>query len=311
MIVRRVYFTLAPLVAAVSITTGCAPVRAQAPSPAAGLPPGAPVVEVIAEDFAFKAPEAIPSGWTTIRFTNEGEDTHFVALTRLPEGKTYDEYVTEVAARFNDVWYPLRSGEIDKAKAGAMLGEIIPAWFWTAEQMGGPGLVAPGGTAQATLNLKPGNYVMECYMKTSEGEFHAMEGMARPLVVTDAASVASAPAASVEMTLSNRGIAAPDVLTPGRHTVAVHFAEHPEMAKNDVHLVRLGAGTSVAEIVPWMDWLNVQGLQNPAPATFLSGTHEMPVGYTAYVTVELPPGRYAWISEATGARGVLKEFTVR
>jgi len=34
------------------------------------------------------------------------------------------------------------------------------------------------------------------------------------------------------------------------------------------------------------------------------------VGYTAYFTVTLEPGRYAWISESSAALGMVKEFTV-
>jgi hypothetical protein len=36
----------------------------------------------------------------------------------------------------------------------------------------------------------------------------------------------------------------------------------------------------------------------------------MAAGKTAYMTVELVPGRYAWVSEAYGSRGMVREFTV-
>lgn len=283
------------------------------PAPSTAMvPANANVVEVIAEDYAFDAPAAIPAGWTTFRMENAGQETHFIYLTRLPEGKTYDDLNIEVNQPMNELWYAQRAGEIDQAEMIARLGTELPPWYWTGvEQMGGPGLVAPGGTSQATMHLEPGNYVMECYMKTPDGEFHAMEGMTRPLTVTGEPSGASAPAADVQMTLTNEGIEAPNVLAPGRHTIAVHFAEHPEMVKNDVHLARLDGDTSVERLVPWMDWTSIEGLENPAPTTFLGGTHEMPAGYTAYITVELEPGRYAWISESTGPMGVRKEFTVR
>ena len=46
-------------------------------------------------------------------------------------------------------------------------------------------------------------------------------------------------------------------------------------------------------------------------AANVTGTQEMPVGHTAYFTVELESGRYAWISESTAALGMVKEFTVK
>ncbi|MGB5304203.1 MAG: hypothetical protein WBP17_13740, partial [Gemmatimonadota bacterium] len=79
---------------------------------------------------------------------------------------------------------------------------------------------------------------------------------------------------------------------------------------NDVHVVRLDEGTDLDEVIAWMDWMNVDGLRAPSPATFLGGVHEMPAGYTAFFTVDLEPGRYAWIAESGAARGMVEEFTV-
>ncbi len=64
------------------------------------------------------------------------------------------------------------------------------------------------------------------------------------------------------------------------------------------------------DLLPWMDFLNVEGLQNPAPAVFFGGMQERPEGQTAYFTVELESGRYAWISEAPDVRHMVQEFAV-
>lgn len=284
-----------------------------APQQAAGPAADAHVVEVIAEDFAFQAPEAIASGWTTFRMRNVGEETHFLYLTRLPGGHTYDQYVSEVGSPIAEITGAQRAGEIDKAEAGQRLGAALPAWYWTeAVRMGGPGLVAPGGVSRATVWLEPGAYVMECYMKTADGELHWMEGMIRPLTVTAAPSGAPEPRADVHITLTTQGFTTHGPLSPGVHTVEVEFAEQPEAGfGHDVHLVRLEDGMTVAELLPWMDFLNVEGLENPAPATFMGGVQERPEGDTAYFTVRLEPGRYAWISESSGAPHMAQEFTVR
>lgn len=59
------------------------------------------VVNVVATDFAFKAPDTIPAGWTTLRLVNRGAQTDFVVLDRLPDGRTLDDFVAEVAL---DLW---------------------------------------------------------------------------------------------------------------------------------------------------------------------------------------------------------------
>jgi hypothetical protein len=298
--VRRLYLAIGTVLAAVGLAA-CQPADRGQPH----------VVEVIARDYAFDAPAEIPSGWTTFRMKNEGKEHHFLLLNRLPDGKTFEEYVAEVGLPFDSVWHELKRGAIDKEEAGAMLGRLLPAWYASVEQMGGPGLVAAGGVAQTSVKLEPGTYVIECYVKTAEGEFHSALGMARPLTVTSDASGASAPEAGLRITLSNDEMAVQGDVTAGEQTVAVHFEEHPEFGLgNDVHLVRLEDGTDMAELVRWMDWMNVDGLRAPSPAEFLGGAQEMPVGHTSYFTVELTPGRYAWISEPTADAGMVKAFTV-
>lgn len=304
-------------VVAVAAVFACQPepgpeIGEPAPQGTAATPANAHVVDVIAEDYAFDAPAEIPSGWATFRMRNEGEETHFIFLTRLPEDRTYDEYVETAGAPVSEALSSMRSGEIDKAGAGQQLMAEIPAWYWTdAMSMGGPGLVAAGGTSQATVNLEPGTYVMECYMKTPEGELHWVEGMIQPLTVTGEPSGAPEPDADIQMTITTDGYRTEGELTPGVHRIRVDFAEQPEGFGNDVHLVRLEEGMEAQELVPWMDFLNVEGLQNPAPAPFLGGIQERPEGHTGYFTIALEAGRYAWIAESAEERELFEEFEVR
>jgi hypothetical protein len=270
------------------------------------------VVTIVAEDHAFYAPAEIPSGWTTFRLRNEGEETHFAIVSRLPEGKILDDYIEEMGTQFAEVVHAVRTGRFDKAEGQQHLNEILPAWAGSLERLGGPGLLAGGRTAETALKLEPGNYFIECYLKTADGDFHAMKGMARPLTVTEEVTEAPEPEADVRLTLSNDGITVEGKLMPGRQTVAVHFAEHPEAGypQHDVHLAQLGEGIDASQVVPWMDWLEADGFVNPAPVEFVGGTHEMPAGSVAYVTMDLESGRYAWISQMTGAMGLVKAFTV-
>jgi hypothetical protein len=286
-----------------------------APTPAdAQVPDAAPtVLEVTAEDYAFRAPDTTPAGWTTVRLDNEGDEHHFVVLLRLPEGRTFDEYVVRVAEPFNQVWYRLRDGQIGPDEAMEELGADLPEWFWTTEPRGGAGLLLPGGTAEVTVRLEPGDYVLECYMKTPEGEFHAMEGMARPLTVTDQRVVATPPAADISLTVRVDGIDLVGSPTAGRTTFAVTFAEHPGGVPltNAVHLARLNDASDAEEVVRWTNWLPVDGLQEPAPANFLGGLQPKPEGERGYFTVDLEPGTYLLVAEAAAQTGAQHTFTVR
>ncbi len=315
MIVRRSCFAIGVILAAAGFTA-CQPAdRGQSAEEGSGDPEepssASYVVDYVARDYAFVGPAEIPSGWVTIRMANEGLEHHFVFLTLLPEGKTMEDYVSGVGAAFDSAWHQLQSGAVDKAGAGAMLGELLPEWYAAAASMGGPGLVAPGKVGQATMRLQPGNYVMECYVKTADGVFHIALGMAMPLTVTAEDSGASPPTPDLEITLFNYVIEVQGTPAAGQQTVAVHFDEHPQYGLgNDVHVVRLDEGTDLDEVVQWMDWMNVDGLRAPSPATFVGGIHEMPAGYTAFFTVDLEPGRYAWIAESGAALGMVEEFTV-
>lgn len=286
------------------------PPEGEGTAPAEPVASAPPVVEVRTTDYAFHAPSRLTSGWTTFRMTNEGEEPHFLVLWLLPEDKDFDAYIQEVYDPFMAAFGPYKAGETDRDELFATLGETLPPWADLAMMgRGGPGFLSPGRTGETTVELAPGDYVIECYMVTADGEVHNQLGMLRPLTVTTEGTGASPPEADVELTLSNEGIATEGTLGPGRHTVRVTVAEAPEgLLGHGVHLARLGDDTPIDEVIPWMSW--VDGLTPPAPAEFLGGAEQVPPGHTSYVTVELEPGRYAWISEGYAGEGLVEEFRI-
>lgn len=276
------------------------------------------VVDVIARGMEFEAPDEISSGWTTFRFRNESAMIHFVAVERLPDGQGFESQQAEVAPVFQDGMNLLTAGEVDAALE--RFGDL-PAWFSELVFMGGPGLTSPGLISQATVYLEPGTYLLECYVKTG-GIFHSftsdptIKPMTHEFTVTDQMSEAVEPMATLSLEISSTGgIEWEGDLVPGEYTVAVHFADqivHENFVEHDVHLVRVTDDLDLGKLEQWMDWSQPTGLQTPSPAQFLGGTNEMPAGETAYFTVVLEPGDYAWISEVPGslAKGMLKPFTV-
>ncbi len=268
------------------------------------------VVDVTAHDFRFEVADSIPSGWTTFRFHNTGKVEHFFFLTLLPDSISFERYHQSVTPPFNMVFDSLKAG-MSKTDAVNLLVSALPSWYFTATKViGGPGIIHPGGTAQTTDKLIPGHYSMECYVKTN-GVFHSSLGMIRELTVLNKSTSAQPPEANVNITLSNGKIETSGQPKSGKNVFAVYYKEHPKAGLgNDVHLIRITDNTDLDKVGAWMDWLNVTGLQSPAPAEFLGGAQEMPVGSTAYFTVDLTPGDYAFVTEPYAEQGMMKRFSV-
>jgi hypothetical protein len=297
------------LVAAVS---SCGPADREPAPVAPEAKPAPPIIDVEAAEYAFTAPPTFPSGWVTPRFTNAGEQDHFLIFWKLPEGRTFDEYASDVAGVFSDLYAEYRAGTYDQAQFMEKLGGSLPEWFFNTRRLGGPGFTAPGHTSETTVHLEPGDYVMECYVRSAEKSdtFHGGLGMLRPLIVTDETSGAQPPPADVEIQLSNYKIAVEGELSAGPHTARVRVAEDPEgLILHNVQLARLNGDASAEEAAAWLDW--VDHMVPPAPAEFLGGAGQSQAGAESYFHFNLEPGRYAWISEAWGTtKGMIHEFTV-
>ena len=276
----------------------------------AGGPSSNTVVAITARDYALDAPDTIASGWTRFQFTNQGQETHFVVFHHVPDDLTLDDYVSQLMPPFDSTEAALQRG-VPVEEAMQILTAGLPAWFSTVHEMGGAGLVAPGHEEQFTVRLMPGTYVLECYVRNRDGRFHSSLGMLHQLTVTQDSSTVEPPDADLALTVSPDGIAAPGDVRAGTHTVAVHYQNQPEgLVGYDVHLARLAEGQSAEDVIPWMNWIPVTGLEAPAPVEFLGGVQEMPSGYTAYFTVNIPAGRYVWVSELGADQGMVDTFTV-
>ena len=269
------------------------------------------VVDVTAKDFRFEMGDSIPSGWTTFRLKNLGHAEHFFLLNQLPDSVSFEKYKNEVSRPFDIVFDSLKAGK-SKEEAITLLVQTIPSWYFTSvKQMGGTGIIGAGKTTQVTLNLVPGTYVMECYIK-EQGVFHTALGMIREFIVTKKVSEKKEPKANVNVFLSNSEIKTEGEIISGLNTFAIHFKEHPAAGPgNDIHLVRMNSTTDLKKVLEWMDWTNIKGLEPPAPAEFLGGSQEMPVGSTSYFTINLRPSTYAFVTEAPMRTGNTLEFEVK
>ncbi|MEJ2402180.1 MAG: hypothetical protein P8Y52_12420 [Xanthomonadales bacterium] len=293
-----------------------APATTVAPAPEP--PPQPQVVELRAVGMTFEGPTEIPSGWTTFRFFNASNMIHFAMIDVPPEGVTVERFSAEVAVPFQAAMDAMNAGDEEAANAAFA---SFPEWIGELGRNGGPGLLSAGRLGQTTVYLEPGHYIIECYVK-SDGVFHTTPpadgklGMLLDLTVTEQPNGVPEPDADVTLAVRNGGfeITAGE-LRPGRNTIRVDFLEQqalPSFVGNDVHLLRVDDETSLAQANAWLDWRTPDGLEDPAPVTFLGGLNDLPAGAHGYFTVDLEPGGYAFIAEVPDplASGFVLPFTI-
>ena len=272
------------------------------------------MIHVVTELMDFQMEDTIQSGWQTFHYLNKSKEPHFFLLEKYPEGKTIEDGRMEVIPAFQKGMTFINQGKMDEAMAE--FGKL-PAWYQQVAFLGGTGLISPGHTALSTIQLEPGYYVLECYVK-NQGVFHSAMGMTRQLIVTDDATGEIPPTADTNVHISGTdGISYTGEPAKGLQVFAVTFDDqklHEHFVGHDVHLIRLEPGYDEQQLLKWMNWSVPGGLQSPEPerVTFLGGINDMPAGSTAYFTAILEPGNYAFIAEVPDAatKNMFKPFTV-
>ncbi|TRO66454.1 hypothetical protein [Christiangramia sabulilitoris] len=275
------------------------------------------IVDVYSIGLNFNLPEEIPSGWTTFRYHNQTPGTHFFTFAKLPEGKTVADWEAEIIPPFQDGMNYIAQGDFEAAFAA--FGSL-PAWFAGVVYSGGVGFVSGGETAMTTHFAEPGRYVMECYVKNQNGEFHSYKGMLTDVVVTSEETRIKEPKANIEINLSSTsGIEiVSGNIRPGKHTIGVNFVDqsvYSHFLGHDFNLVRIDdPGANLSALEEWMVWSTPGEFESPGPEgfTFLGGVQDMQAGSKAYINTVLKPGNYAFIAEVPDAsgKGMLVEFSV-
>ncbi|WP_298239166.1 hypothetical protein [uncultured Algibacter sp.] len=272
-------------------------------------------IEVTTRSMEFICPDTIPSGWNTFKYYNLSNETHFFLMDKYPEGKTIDDTIKEVGPPFADGMALINEG---KSEEGFAEFNKLPAWFFEVIFSGGSGLIAPKNTSITTIKLDPGYYIMECYVKMPNGEFHTLMGMAKPIIVTEEDSDNKPPKADIDIVISKEeGIIYSGNLTKGEHIFSVHFKDqspHEHFIGHDVNLVKLSNDVDLEKLEAWMNWSTPFGLKTPVPngVTFLGGVNESPAGSTGYFKATLTSGKYAFISEVPKSKekGMFKTFSI-
>jgi len=275
-----------------------------------------PVIHVVTKSMEFYAPDTIPSGWNTFVYENQSTEPHFILFDKYPEGKTIENAEKEVGPAFQEGMNFIMEGKMEEAMEA--FGKL-PEWFSQVVFTGGTGLVSANETAVTSVNLEPGYYVMECYVRMPDGTFHNMMGMAKELIVTDEDSGLYPPEADIDINIWTRGgIGWNGQPKAGKTTFRVSYGDqivHENFVGHDVNLARLEEGADLEALEEWINWATPTGLMSstqPEGFTFLGGTNDAPEGSVQYFEAFLEPGQYVLISEVpnAGEKGLLKTFTV-
>lgn len=270
---------------------------------------GPPVVDITGTDYEFRMPVTeVPAGWTTFAFDNQGTELHELVMARLPEDGSYRELRLFLGA-LDTLQATLEEGAIDSATYLRALKKHRPAWVPDLESMGLLA-VAPERSADITLHLEPGPHQVICFLPDSTGQPHWQRGMRTRLDVSEESNTASPPDGDVQVTVADSTISTRGQMQSGTQTVEVRFGERPDSAQAassaPLFLVRLSEGTTVQEVREQAEGSGGSTLEG---AEFLGGLLPTPSGTPAYLTVDVEPGRYAWMGPP--GSDMAKTFTVR
>lgn len=120
------------------------------------------VVTVTGTEYSFDAPGTIAAGRTTLRFTNEGQEAHELQLMRFNEGVLIHQFMGTLH----------QGGGLEEA-------------LQMVSETGGVERTEPGQTAEATVDLPEGEYLLVSLVENN-GVADVLKGMAKPLTVTAA-----------------------------------------------------------------------------------------------------------------------------
>jgi hypothetical protein len=240
--------------------------------------------------------DTLLSGLNHLTYENRSGMTHFLMFNKVPQNIGVREYTQELTIPFQEVMNAIAEGTEPPDNFPEWLGEMV--------NMGGVGLISGGQTAESYVDLEPGNYIVECYIKTN-GIFHSTSGMVRQITVLDQRSDLEPPPATLKLQVDSNGISINGEmpLHAGQVTFSVNFGApklFPNFTGPDVHLARITGETDLTSLEDYMDWTKPNGMIQESPATFLGGSQDAPDGKTSFFTQQLSAGKYVLIGEVPG-----------
>jgi hypothetical protein len=221
------------------------------------------VVDIMASDYAFEAPDVLPAGLVTLRLMNHGQEPHHAQLLRLNDDVTFDQFAAALQTE----------GE------AALRLVAMP---------GGPGALSPLKSGEVTLDLTAGSYVLACFIASPDGVPHLAKGMLKPVTVTSAPADPSVlPELAGTVTMRDFSFDMPEQVPAGRVTYKV-VNDGPQ--PHELNILKLAPGATVDDMRAWQ-----ANPTTPPPFEAVGGMNGLSRGVDGFMTVDLQPGGYVAI----------------
>jgi hypothetical protein len=253
---------------------------------------------VTATEYSYRLKGHLHPGWADIRFVNHGSEPHMMAVIRLKPDVTLDQ-----------VNQALMSD--DQSAAAAVVDAPQD------ETYGTPALLDAGhATEVVTNNLRAGHYAVVCFVPAPDGRPHFAHGMVRLFDVSGKRIDAKAPHSNRTVRLTDGNIKGVG-RSVGQH--ATLKITNTGNAPHSFSIAHLRKGKTAEDAVAYFGAeFSDQPVKGPAPGVLVGGVDSMQPGQTAFVRLDLEPGRYAYASTAgdeesgqnDAARGMFREFRV-
>jgi uncharacterized cupredoxin-like copper-binding protein len=269
------------------VTIGmAAPFTASASASAQGTPAG-PTYDVSVSKFTYHGmPSTVPANKPfQVAFTNKESfaiDHEFVVL-QLPAGKTPQDVIN------------------DAKKKGA---DAEDDWIHFADS-GDP--LPTGAGHLVSMDLPPGNYVATCWQTGKAGGGtgppHVTIGMIAPFTASASASTPAAPAApTYDVSVSKFTYHGMPSTVPANKPFQVAFTNKESFAiDHEFVVLQLPAGKTAQDVIN--DAKKKGADAEDGWIHFADSGDPLPVGGTAVVTMDLPPGSYVATCWQTGKAG--------
>jgi hypothetical protein len=245
-----------------------------------------PVASFSSWEHGFEGPDVLPAGLTTLQLQNRGQAPHQLQLLQLTEGRTPAELVSYLQGSDGDV----------------------PSW---AKHRGGPNGVSPGDSAEATIYLEPGTYVITCAIPNKARPAHTVRDLSKTLYVVAGRPTQPEFMGDVHMAMFEYEFVVVQHVRSGPQTF---YVVNRGTRIHQVSLVRLNPDASAADMLGAFAPTSTA----PLPGTLLGGMTGLEPGGRGMFTAALSRGRYALIClfpnptahDSHAAKGMVMNFTV-
>jgi hypothetical protein len=229
-------------------------------------PPSVASIEVAATANAFATSAGtFAPGWTKVTLKNGDKQPHQASLVRLADGTSSSAFVSQFGEQ----------GE--RALAGTV-------------SSGGPAIAFPGASSTVMVNLSPGIYIAADLVPGSDGKLKATKGYMTSFTVKSSPDTRPVrrPIAKATVELHDFFFAGGAKLQQGS-TIAIRNGGNQP---HELVMFSL-APTKTAKDVA--DYLMNPAPAGPPPFTAAAGMAGIAPKGVGYVTVDLPPGRVAFL----------------